>query len=324
VIDRAIVSVASLTQLEDAEDDDPPDATAAFLNLNASRKDGAGVVTAESRRDGLWTEMQRHLAISQDRLWIFIRLMSGCIGGNVTDVITMANEATLKATKAIQEQRLEISKRVSDMQSKIVETVISSMLKNSKMTMDYKDSNLAVVDAEAKKDLQDLATGASGRPFFEANVALKNLTEKTGEAPALKDVLSGLASVGMQMQTTLEQTLAEPSSASASLAELSHPSNCYFVAMRPDAVAAIRMAHEMLNTELGALGARRRVTLWELVEGGCSVLTRRFAELCGYMLVQTRTGTGVSAMYVSHQSMYTNAARRALRFPCRLGVERLH
>ena len=314
VINRAIVSVASLTGLEGAEDDDAPDSVDAFLKVHASPKDGAGAVSAQARRDGLWTEMQRHLAISQDRLWIFIRLVSGGIGGDVTEVITMANEATLKATKAIQEQRVEIAKRVSDTQAKIVETVVSSMLKNSKMTMDYQDENLAVIDGEAKKDLKDLASGASGRPFFEANVALKNLTEKTGETPALKDVLAGLASVGLQMQTTLEQTLADPTAPAASLVELSHPSNSYFVSMRPDAVAAIRTAHELLNTELGALGGRRRLTLWELVEGGCPVLTRRFADLCGFMLVQARTSTGVSAMYVSHQSMYTNAslARTAL------------
>jgi len=79
--------------------------------------------------------------------------------------------------------------------------------------------------------------------------------------------------------------------------------------MKPDAVAAIRTAHELLNTELGALGGRRRLTLWELVEGGCQVLTSRFADLCGFMLVQARTSTGVSAMYVSHQSIYTNASQ---------------
>ena len=60
-------------------------------------------------------------------------------------------------------RRTEIAKRVSDMQSKIVETVVSSMLKNSNMTMDYKDDQLAVIDAEAKKNLKDLASGTSAR-----------------------------------------------------------------------------------------------------------------------------------------------------------------
>ena len=304
VINRAIVSTAALSF--DDGSDPCPDATAAFLEMN---KSGGDEVTAQGRRDGLWAEMHRHVAISQDRLWVFLRLLSGSIGGDVTEVITMANEATLKASKAIQEQRTEIAKRVSDMQSKIVETVVSSMLKNSSMTMDYKDDELAVVDAEARKNLKDLASGTSARPFFEANVALKNLTESPATPPTLKEVLAGLANVGVQMQGTLEQTLSDPGAASASLVELSHPSNCYFVSMRPDAVAAIRSAHEMLNSELGVHHVRRRLTLWELVEGGCQMLTRRFAELCGFLLVQARTSTGVSAMYVSHQSIYTNASQ---------------
>ena len=80
------------------------------------------------------------------------------------------------------------------------------------------------------------------------------------------------------MQSTLEQSLADPSAASASLVELSHPSNSYFVSMRADAVAAIRVGARALNTEMGAVGGRRRLTLWELVEGGCQVLTNRFAS----------------------------------------------
>tara|TARA_B100001109_G_scaffold11320_2_gene8488 strand:+ start:2433 stop:7157 length:4725 start_codon:yes stop_codon:yes gene_type:complete len=314
IINRLIVAAAAL-DLSGGDNDGNNTATidpvAAFLDASKSEQDGAGVANPQTRREGLWAEMQRHVAISQDRLWVFVRLLSGKIGGNVSEVITLADEATLKAAKAIQEQRLEISKRVSDMQSKIVETVVASMLKNSQMTMEYiqKDKSLAVIDAEARKNLKDLSTGASGRPFFEANVALKNLTEKDKATPPLKDVLSGLANVGMQMQTTLEQTLADPSAASASLVELSHPSNSYFVSMRSDALAAIRTAQEKLNCELGAVGARRRLMLWELIEGGCAPLVDRFAELCGYLLVQSRTATGVSAMYVSHQNIYTNASQ---------------
>jgi hypothetical protein len=314
IVNRLIVLAASLSSNDENDGfnssaKDKVDVVGAFLDANKPKGVRNGGVDARERRQGLWIEMQRHLAISQDRLWIFLRLMSGKIGGNVTEVITLADEATLKAAKAIQEQRLEISKRVSDMQSKIVETVVTSMLKNSNMTMDYKGSELAVVDSEARKDLHELSSGLTGRPFFEANVALKNLTTAKAEAPPLKDVLSGLANIGVEMQETLEKTLAEPSAASASLAELSHPSNCYFVSMRADAVAAVRGAHEKLNCELGVLGGCRRLTLWELVEGGCTVLVERFAELCGFMLVQSRTSTGVSSMYVSHQSMYTNTSQ---------------
>ena len=309
VVNRAIVAATSLSF-----DSENTDSIAAFLEINKSTRDGAGELTVQMRRDGLWSEMHRNLAISQDRLWVFIRLVSGCIGNDVTEIITMADASTIKAAKAIQDQRLEISKRVSDMQAKIVETVVSSMLKNSNMTLQYENNSLAVIDAEAKSNLKDLASGTSGRPFFEANVALKNLTETGASAPPLKEVLSGLANVGMQMQDTLEQTLVDPGGSSASLVELSDPSNSYFVSLRTDAVAAIRSAHQLINTELGSLGGQRRLSLWELVEGGCDTLTHRFAEICGYLLVQSRSSTGVSAMYVSHLHIQTNAlqARNAL------------
>ena len=277
-------------------------------------------VTAEQRRDGLWTEFRRHAAISQDRLWVFLRLLSGAVGGEVNEIITMADEATLRATKAIQDQRVSIAKRVSDMQSKIVETVVGSMAKESKLTLDKNGSNqLVVVDGEARKQLNDLASGESGRPFFEANVAVRNLQSSDASAPkpTLSQLLASLSQVGAQMQRSLEQTLAPPGAASASLAELSHPANCYFVTLRPDAVAAIRIAHERMNVELGLRGAGRRLSLWETIEGGCTMLTTRFAEFTGHVLVQARSTTGVSAMYVSPQAMHTNAVQ------ARVALERL-
>ena len=300
---RALVLVAGLSP-----GDANPDAVGAFLDAE-ELEGGAGAVTAQTRRDGLWTEFQRHLAISQDRLWIFVRLMSGCIGGDVSEVITMADEATLQATKAVQQQRADISKRVSDMQTKIVETVVGSMLKSSGLALDLGKDQLTVIDTEAKKKLQDLAAGTSGRPFFEANVAMRNLTENDKAPLPLSKVLEGLATAGTQMQATLEATLQEPGMGAASLAELSHPTNSYFVGMRPDATAAIREAHEKLNVELTLNGGARRLALWELVEGGCAVLTNRFADFCGFLLVQKRSSTGVSAMYVSHLSIRTNATQ---------------
>ena len=62
--------------------------------------------------------------------------------------------------------------------------------------------------------------------------------------------------------------LANVTSSSASLQELSHPSNSYFVSMRADAMSAIRVAHERLNVELSGIGVPR-VSLWDCVEGGC-------------------------------------------------------
>ncbi|MAX25735.1 MAG: hypothetical protein CMJ19_14650 [Phycisphaeraceae bacterium] len=276
-------------------------------------------VTPETRRDALWTEFRRHAGISQDRLWVFLRLLSGAVGGDVNEVITMADEATLRATKALQDQRVQIAKRVSDMQSKIVETVVGSMLRESKLAMDKNASGnrFVVVDTEARKQLRDLASGESGRPFFEANVAVRNLQTAAPQETTLNELLASLANVGGQLQRSLETTLTQPGAASASLTELSHPANCYFVSLKPDAVAAIRIAHERLNVELGMRGVPRRIHLWELVEGGSHMLATRFAEFCGHALVQARSATGISAMYVSQQALMTNSIQ------ARMALERL-
>ena len=300
--------------LQAVESEDPNsealDPVDSFLKTQAD--DPRSMVTAQTRREGLWTEFHRHVAISQDRLWVFLRLVSGYIGGDVSEIITMADEATLAATRAIQTQRVEISKRVGDMQAKIVETVVGSMLKSSSLAMDYDNDskNLTVVDSEAQKKLDELTKGTSGVPFFEANVALRNNEANKKEPLTLSKVLQDLAKAGRTMQTTLEEGLTEPGMASATLAELSHPTNSYFVSMKPDVLAAVREGHEKLNCELAMLtGNGRRLSLWELVEGGCDVLTNRFADFCGFLLVQKRSSTGVSAMYVSHAQIHTNASQ---------------
>jgi len=312
IVNRAIVATNSLH----VETDQPSAANRVEGMLTALQGEG---VTAESRRDGLWNEFRRKLGISGDRLWDFVRLMSGAVGGDVNELITMADEATMRATKAIQEERLAIAKRVSDMQAKIVETIVGSMAKESKLAFENDGNQFVVIDAEAKKRLKDLQSGQLGVPFFEANVAMRNLQndDENAEKTTLSQLLSGLSQVGKQLQESLEQTLTRPGPVSASLADLSHPANCYFVSLRPDAVAAIRIAHERMNVELGLRGAGRRLSLYEVVEGGCSMLTTRFAEFAGHVLVQARSTTGISAMYVAPQAMHTNAIQ------ARIALERL-
>ena len=277
---------------------------------------GVATVDARERRDALWSQFRRHVGIAHDRLWVFVRTLSGCIGGDINEVVSMADESSVRAAKAAQEQKLAVAKRVSDAQAKIVETVVGSMLRNTKLVVgEGEGKELVVIDDDARQQLRDLASGESGRPFFEANVAMRNLSESE-RAPKtpLIELLRGLSDVGVEMQTSLEKVLVQGGAgASATLEELSHPSNAYYVSMRADAMAAIRTAHERLNVELGAVG-RRRLALWECVEGGCAPLTTRFAEFCGFLLAQARASTGVAAMYVSQQAIHTNSrqARVAL------------
>ena len=280
--------------------------------------EGGSHVQAQERRDGLWTQFHRHVAISHDRLWVFVRTLSGCLGGDINEIISMADEQTARSTKALQDQRLAVAKRTADAQSKIVETIVAGMIKESKLTFDAEKESLVVVNSETRRELRDLASGESGRPFFEANVALRNMSETGKSQMKLESVLKSVAIVGEQIQRSLEKSLLSGAGASgtASVVELSHPSNCYFVSLKADAVAAIRSTHERLNVELGRR-AHRRLHLWELIEGGCMPLSTRFAEAVGHVLVQARSSTGVSAMYVSQSAIQTNAIQG------RVALERL-
>jgi len=277
-------------------------------DLLASMQADAGEhVDAQERREGLWNAFQRSVAISTDRLWTFVRHLSGALGGEVNEVVVQASESVEKATKAVREQRLQVAKRVADTQSKIVELVVSGMLKESTLSLDRDSSKFVVVDAAARAELRKLAEGSSGKPFFSASVALQNAASKPSEPVELNKLLSSLASTGAIIQQGLERTLASTAEGGgATQLELAQAGNSYFVHFRADALAAARQAHELLRAELQIKGVRA-ISLWELVEGGCEALALRFAAVVGHLLVQTRASVGVSAMYVGANSIATNA-----------------
>ena len=268
---------------------------------------------AFARREALFGEFTRELAIGHDRLWIFLRLLSGMVGGDVNEVVSLADEASIQASKQMQAERMLVVKRVSETQAKIVEIIMSSILKDTKLSVgrgntNGEDGQLMVIDGEAQNELRALSEGQSGRPFFDANVGLQNLRNSSGiNKTTLSDLFKGVAKVGGDLEMELLKAASGSSTGGPTLSELSHPSNSYFVKLRPDVVSAIRQASETMNVELGIRGAGRRLQLWECVEGGCAPLVTRFAELVGHLLVQSRASTGVSSLYIGNGALITHA-----------------
>ena len=269
--------------------------------------------SAKERRSGLWTEMLRELAVSTDRVWIFVRTLSGVIGEQSESLITTADEATQRAAKEVQDQRKQITERVAQMQSKLVETLVSGLLKDSSLQLSTgadAANAVVVVDGDTAKQLRDLASGESGRPFFEANVALRNLAESTRAKPtSLGAIVAEFGEIAERLKTSLEgQLLPQAGVAGATLAELAMPRNSFFVRLREDTSAAIRTAFDRFDTERG-LHEIRHIYLWELIEGADQMLSSRFAEFVGHVLVQTRTSTGAAAIYASRHQIAINAAQ---------------
>ena len=211
--------------------------------------------------------------------------------------------ASAAAARDLQAQRKANNDRIAAFQSKIVESLIGSMMKESGLRLNTspKDAGegLIVINGETAKQINDLASGESGRPFFEANVALRALTEKSaGGQHKLEEVVAQLNGVVKQLHTSLDAELLSPQTAGASLAELSLPRNSYFVRLREDTTAAIRSAYDKFCVECSLKGIGR-VCLWEIIEGCDHTLCTRFAEFVGHVLIQNRTSTGVSALYSS-------------------------
>ena len=269
----------------------------------------------ERTRATLWKEMLREISISSDRLWVFVKLLSGAMGESAETLLTVADEAAQRAQKAFDDARKEIAEKTAAFHAKLVEVVVGGVLRGSKLEAipDHEGGvdQLFVADAELAKDLRALASGESGRPFFEANVAIQGvLRQKNGKKVAMAELVGSLQPIVEQLQASMEAELTSASAGTLGLEALSAPRNSYMVSLRDDVVAALRIAYDRLTNELGS----RRITLWELVEGASSSLSLRFAEFVAQVLVATRASSGTSAMYVSQAMIATNVlqARAAL------------
>jgi len=294
---------------------DIPDIKSLETTLNGisppEKPDALG--TAKSRRSGIWNEMLRDIAISTDRLWTFVKTLSGLIGDDADSLLVTADKASTDAAADIQAQKKATNERIAAFQCKIVDSLISSMMKESGLRLDTSaeaaSESLVVINGDTAKQINDLASGESGRPFFEANVALRAVINKGGnETHKLGDVVAQLNGIVGQLHKSLASEILSPQTAGASLAELSLPRNSYFVRLREDTTAAIRSAYDKFCVEASIKGMGR-VCLWELIEGCDHVLCTRFAEFVGHVLIQNRTSTGMSALYSSSQQLVVNASK---------------
>ncbi len=132
------------------------------------------------------------------------------------------------------------------------------------------------------------------------------LKNQAGKKTKLADLISSFNGIVASVHNSLSNELEEGTSfGGASISELALPRNSYFVNLRSDVTAAIRMALDRFYHEIGST----RPCLYELIEGVSSNLSLRFAELVGHQLVQIRNSTGASALYVSAATQSQTAAQ---------------
>ena len=225
------------------------------------------------------------------------------------------------ANRQLRERRQEVLKQSSAFQARLIERVMSGVLRDSKLQFDISAdaaaqgrtaaTQLVVVNKEAIDRVKELATGTSGMPFFAQNVELEETLGRPGQKMSMGDLVARLqeltGAVRQSMLDSLQQSALDGNR--SSLEYLSKPRNSYLVRLKPEAFAAIKSAYSVFTTEWrGRFGTRlRRPSAWECVEGVDMHLTNAFAEFAAHKLAHSRMFGSSHASYLGVTPARANA-----------------
>jgi len=272
---------------------------------------------ARGRREAVWDDALREACISGDRLYAFVRQLSGTISENV-DAICQIDEGMLVRQQAqIRERRTRASEQAAREHMQLVRNVFSSVLRESGLTLGIAKEGgdigeLKVVSNTLRKQASQLADkGSASEGFFSNAVRLENLLEQgTGEMK-LRDLFAQLREAGVALQEAAMQAQTQDglSGNGPSLDFLSAPRNSLILRYKPEALAAMRQGFDIFHREMRTQHGRmhRAITAYELIEGKDEALCSAFATFAAHMLVNSRMYSSATAMYVAAWPAAANA-----------------
>lgn len=284
--------------------------------VDSSGNDDVTENIAKKRREAVWNDSLREACISGDRLYAFVRQLSGTISEQV-DAVCMIDEGMLVRQ---QQQRREQTQRLTDRAAQehmqLVRNVFGSVIRESSLTLGIDNSGdvgqLKVVSNSLRKQASELAGGSSSTDgFFSNSVRLENLlSQGTGEM-TLKQLFARIeeAGVALQQAAISAQPADSAGGSGTSLDYLSAPRNSLMLRYKPEALAAMRQAFDIFQREMRAQHGfmARHVTAFELIEGRDETLQSSFAQFSAHMLVHSRMYSSSTAMYVASWPAAANA-----------------
>jgi hypothetical protein len=262
------------------------------------------------RRAAVWSDALREVAVSGDRLYRFVTTLTGAIGEAADSAVSWEDDDLKTLSKEAVTRQKALVDRVSRFQTKLVESVVSSTLKASKLQLDVrensgKDGGLVVLSSDVKDSIRQITDGEAGHGFFEASVELNNVIGRASKPMSISEIVRSLQNVSTEYHDQIAAGMAP--SAPASYQRVVEPRNSFMLHLKPDTSAAIQKAFDYITSEMRHCeGYHRHIHLWEFVEGSDWVLTTRFAELVGLMLQNTRMRSGNFAAYVGTSQLISN------------------
>lgn len=278
-------------------------------------------VVERQRRGAIWQDALREMAISSDRMYSFLRTMSGALHEDVHAVVEVEDNGMEIAQQQVRKRRQDVLQQSTQFQSKLIETVLQSVLKSSKLEIDIASDpaaqgasaaeSLVVVNREAVERVRELAQGTSGLPFFTQNVQLEHQLTNNSAPVTVRDLVRQMQGLAEDMRAAMLANVDAFSSdgSRSTLEYLAAPRNAYLVRLKPEASAAITMAYTKFTTEwrLRADQLYRRPSAWEMIEGVDLNLTTAFAEFAAYTLSQSRLHSSNYAAYLGVTPARANA-----------------
>lgn len=274
---------------------------------------------SRDRRAAVWSDALREVAVSSDRLYRFVTILTGAIGESADSAISWEDDDLKAVSKENASRQKQVAERVSRFQTKMVESVVTSTLKASKLQLDLArradGGDLVVMSSDVKDSIRRLVDGEAGHGFFESSVELQNMMSGSQSPMSIRDIVQSLQGVSGEYYNQIAGT---EQFAPASYQRVVEPRNSYMMHLKPDTSAAVQKAFDFITSELRACGGyHRHVHLWEFVEGKDWTLVTRFAELVGLMLQNTRMRSGNFAAYVGTSQLISNG------YNIRMQIQRL-
>ena len=269
---------------------------------------------ARSMRTTMWKDALREVTVAQDPLMAFVRTLSGTINEAAQELLEVDPEL-MRTQKRIAERQRATGDATLRFQTKLIESVMNSALKQSRLQIDIPKNGvggLQVSRSDAKEVLRDLADGQSGRPFFDNQVELQNALNTSSEPIPLLSLIEEfndiarnfdrrVASAGVDQAASLQQVESE---------RVADPKHLLIVRFKDEVRTAIYSAYRLVMNEMSAQERdgkgrfKRYPRLIEFCEGPSHALTQAFCEFAGTRLQGSRMESTSQAQYVTRDQRF--------------------
>ena len=286
--------------------------------VRAQQDDGTGPDDiARVRRNAVWDDSLREACIAGDRVYAFVRQLSGTISENVDAVCQIDEGMLVRQQQQLRERRARTSDRAAQEHMQLVRNVFGAVIRESGLTLGIEGNGapgggtLKVVSNTLRKQLKDVTEKGSGSEgFFSNSVRLEQLlTQGTGEM-SLGELFNRLQEAGTALQAAAAgASNSDLPEANASLDFLSAPRNSLVLRYKPEALASLRQAFDTFQREMMQAHGRlwRTISAYELIEGNDEQLCTAFATFAAHILVHARMYSSATAMYVAAWPAAANA-----------------